>query len=473
MMSRLMAFIGRWLSTHQKFIRRVQWVVILFYAALIIIPSWLALPDDDATLLHNITVFAQFMFWGIWWPFVLLSIVLFGRMWCGVLCPEGSLSEFANRYGRKRAIPKWMKWGGWPLVSFLLTTLYGQMTSVYQYPKPVLLVLGGSTIAAIIVGLIYGKSSRVWCKYLCPVTGVFALLSRLAPYHYKPDKEKWHNYTGKALIQIHCPTVLPLRTMTGSADCLMCGRCAGHRDAIDLTLRSPNEEILVYGKTNQSIWSSLLAMYGLCGVALAAFQWTNSFWLNHLRDVLESWFLAHNIMWVFNTNAPWWIFTNYAEQNDVFTWVFGFELITYILGVGFIIGTISLSLFSLASKIINRNYSLRIFNHLSLSLVPLGGASVFIGLFALTVTLLQKYANLGFLWINDFKAGVLILATFWSIYLALKIICQYAESWQRRILGLIPILISFAMVNYSWLLVLHIWSLKSDSIPWNTLWVGF
>jgi hypothetical protein len=136
-------------------------------------------------------------------------------------------------------------------------------------------------------------------------------------------------------------------------------------------------------------------------------------------------------------------------------------------------GTISLSLFSLASKIINRNYSLRIFNHLSLSLVPLGGASVFIGLFALTVTLLQKYANLGFLWINDFKAGVLILATFWSIYLALKIICQYAESWQRRILGLIPILISFAMVNYSWLLVLHIWSLKSDSIPWNTLWVGF
>ena len=106
-------------------------------------------------------------------------------------------------------------------------------------------------------------------------------------------------------------------------------------------------------------------------------------------------------------------------------------------------------------------------------MVPLGGASVFIGLFALTVTLLQKYANLGFLWINDFKAGVLILATFWSIYLALKIICQYAESWQRRILGLIPILISFAMVNYSWLLVLHIWSLKSDSIPWNTLWVGF
>jgi hypothetical protein len=474
MRTRLANF-GNWLGRHQRAIRGIQWFVILFYAFLIIIPTWLPLPDDTAALFTNMTVFAQFMFWGIWWPFVLLSIIFFGRLWCGVLCPEGSLSEFANHFGMKRAIPKWIKWGGWPFVSFLLTTLYGQMTSVYQYPKPVLLVLGGSTVAAIIVGLIYGKSSRIWCKYLCPVTGVFALLARLAPFRFKPDKEKWHNFQSekdKKIIPIHCPTVLPLRTMSGASDCLMCGKCSNHREAIELTWRSPNEEIIVYGKTNQSIWASLLVIYGLCGVALAAFQWTNSFWLNHMRDVVESWLLTHNMMGAFES-APWWIFTNYPAEHDVFTWIFGLELVVYILGIGFLIGSLIFLLISLATYLINRSYDIKIFNHLSLSLIPLGGCSVFIGLFALTVTLLQKYANLGIIWINQFKGILLILVTIWSIYLVYQIIKQYTNSLLRGIAGFILMLAVYAIVNYSWILVLHIWVLKSDSTSWNTLWIRF
>ena len=471
-MQQALANVGNWLSCHQRIIRGIQWLIILFYAFLIIIPTCLPLPDDSATLFKNITVFAQFMFWGVWWPFVLLSIIFFGRLWCGVLCPEGSLSEFANHYGLHRAIPKWMKWGGWPFVTFLLTTLYGQMTSVYQYPKPVLLVLGGSTVAAIIIGLIYGKSSRIWCKYLCPVTGVFALLARLAPFYFKPDKQKWHDYPIKKVIPIHCPTVLPLRTMTGASDCLMCGKCSNHREAIKLTWRSPNEEIIVHGKTNQSIWTSLLIIYGLCGVALAAFQWTNSFWLNHIRDVIESWLLVHNNMRAFNY-APWWIFTNYPEQHDAFTWIFGFELVGYIIGAGFIFGSLIFLCIAFAASIVNSSFNIRVFNHLSLALIPIGGCSVFIGLFTLTVTLLQKYANFGVTWIGEFKAILLILATIWSLYLAFRIIMQYSASRLRKLISLGLMFVALAVVNYSWILVLHIWVLKSDSIPWNTLWISF
>jgi polyferredoxin len=464
------AHLGNWLGRHQKLIRYVQWFIILIYALLMIIPVFLPLPDESAALLHHFTVFAGFLFWGIWWPFVLISIMLFGRLWCGVFCPEGALSELANRYGRGKNIPKWLRWGGWPFVAFGVTTLYGQMTSVYQYPKPVLLILGGSTVLAMIIGFLYGKSSRIWCKYLCPVTGVFSLLAKLAPWRFQPQQGEWSKDQIQQIKNIHCPTLLPLSKMTGAANCLMCGKCGVAKNSIELKLRSRHEEIVVHGGKKNSFYDSLLIIFGLCGLALAAFQWPNSFWFAHFRDVLDSWLLAHQITWAFNTNVPWWVFTHYPERGDVFSWVYGFEVLIYILSVGFVMGTI-LTILTIFSVKMTGPLTLARFNHFSQSLIPLGGMSIFIGLFANTITLLQKYANLGFVWITEFKLILLALATVWSFVLAYKIIKNYTASYTRRALSLSIMTINFCLLNYSWILLLYVWSFKSDSIPWNAWWI--
>ena len=163
---------GDFLRDHQLAIQRMQWAIVIVYVALLVLPALLPLPDRSASVFNNLSIVAQFAFWGIWWPFVLLSMPLFGRAWCGLFCPEGALTEWASRHGRGGAIPRWMRWGGWPFVAFALTTVYGQLVSVYQYPWAVAVVLGGSTVAAIIVGWLYGKDKRVWCKYQCPVIGV-------------------------------------------------------------------------------------------------------------------------------------------------------------------------------------------------------------------------------------------------------------------------------------------------------------
>ena len=161
------------------------------YVSLLAVPAFLPLPQGAAHIWTNLTLFAQFVFWGMWWPFVLVSMVLVGRLWCGLLCPEGALSERVSEHGRGGAMPHWLQWKGWPFLAFVLTTIYGQMTSVYQYPGPALIVLGGSTVAAIGVGYLWGRNKRVWCRFLCPVTGVFNLLAKLAPLHFRVDRQAW------------------------------------------------------------------------------------------------------------------------------------------------------------------------------------------------------------------------------------------------------------------------------------------
>lgn len=106
--------LGDMLRKHARTIRAVQWIVVAVYLFLIIVPALLPLPPDDAQAFDHLTVFAQWMFWGLWWPFVLLSMLVVGRTWCGLFCPEGTLTEAASRIGLNRHVPRWLRWQGWP-----------------------------------------------------------------------------------------------------------------------------------------------------------------------------------------------------------------------------------------------------------------------------------------------------------------------------------------------------------------------
>jgi hypothetical protein len=292
---------------------------------------------------------AQYLFWGVWWPFVILSIMFMGRVWCGVLCPEGALAEFASRHGRGGAIPKWLRWGGWPFLAFVLTTLYGQLVSVYEYPQAALLILGGSTVAAVAVGWMYGKGKRVWCRYLCPVSGVFSLLARIAPVHFRIDRAAWDAYPATqrrrrlraaARRQAHdqrrpVPRLRPLQ------------RPPRRRRA---SARSPNAEILGAGKTPRTS-EALLLVFGMLGVAIGAFQWTVSPWFVALRQRAAEWLVERDMFWPLGRNAPWWLLTHYPEANDVFTWLDGALILAYIGAVAAVLGGAVLAGLTFAARL--------------------------------------------------------------------------------------------------------------------------
>ena len=449
----LLARLGEAMRRHRRAIVALQWIVVLFYLVLLTVPAFMPLPQSGARILSNLTLFAQFAFWGIWWPFVMLSMMLVGRVWCGVLCPEGALTEWASRRGLGRAIPRWMRWSGWPFVAFACTTVYGQLVSVYEYPKAALLVLGGSTVAAIGVGFVYGRGKRVWCRYLCPANGVFALLARIAPVRFALDEQAWKRHAGRAP-SVDCAPLLDLRHLRSAGACHACGRCSGHRGAIHLAARSPNQEILAARPGDVSSAESVLLLFGVLGLAFGAFQWTLSPWFVAAKLRIAEWLVDRNWLALLDDSAPWWLLTHYPEANDVFTWLDGLMIVFYILASALAVGAIAWLGVAAAARLVRDART--DWKVLALCLLPLAGTSVFVGLSMLTLGQLRG-EGVTFAWVPAARAILLGGGAAWALSLGARRLLAASAPLARRLAALACFAVPPAFVAGLWCLPLYVW----------------
>lgn len=446
-LARHLAAFGDGMRRHARLIRNLQWALVICYALLLVVPALLPLPTSQARLADDLGLVAQFIFWGIWWPFVLLSMLLFGRLWCGTLCPEGTLSEWVSQRGLGRGTPRWLRWGGWPTMGFALTTLYGQLISVYDYAQAALLILGGSSLLAMLVGFVYGRGKRIWCRYLCPVSGVFGLLARLAPIHFRTDEARWLENPPPRLPPPNCAPLLDIRRLQSAAECHACGRCSGQRDAVRLAPRSCNEEVLQHGHEAANRWPVRLLLFGVIGLAMGAFQWTVSPWFVQLRQAAAQWLVEHDIYWPLEADAPWWLLTHYPQRNDAFTWLDGGLICLYILGACLLLGgALHLSL-RLGARLAGGGPAL--FRQLALCLLPLGAAGLFLGLSATTVKLL-RYEGLQLLWVDPARAALLAGAAAWSLYLGWRVCRSTAIRQALPALGALGLCVGLVLTGW-WL----------------------
>ncbi|GHT94160.1 4Fe-4S binding domain-containing protein [Betaproteobacteria bacterium] len=447
-----LASIGLWLRRHRQRIALMQWGVALFYGALVVLPAVLPLPSGDAHLWDNLRLFAQFVFWGLWWPGVMLATVSLGRVWCGLFCPEGFLSELASRHGRGKAAPTWLKWRYWPFIAFVTTTIYGQLVSVYQYAEAALLILGGSTLVAVLVGFLYGHDKRVWCRYLCPASGVFAILAKIAPLHYKVDRAAWDHAGAEQ--PFNCPPLVDVRRMSSASDCHACARCAGQRDAVQLAPRSPFAEILRLDIPARATDAYTL-IFGVMGIATAAFQWTVSPWFLNLKMTLATWLVEHESYRLLDTDAPWWLLTHYPEVNDAFTWLDGILVLTYLLGGGVLLGALLLIAPHIAARLM-RHPGLD-WKRFALTLTPMGAASVILGLTMTTATQLRG-EHLLLLWLPHLRVALLGAGVIASLWLAFALIRQ-AEKVKplRRGGAFFAMTLPVALMTGVWGLAFFVW----------------
>lgn len=117
--------------------------------------------------------------WILWWPAVIFTFLLAGRVWCS-FCPFGYLGQTAQKlFSLKLRVPGFLKNMWWRLALFLALTWATTLWALDRRPMATAWLGLGLTLGAIALAVVFEK--RTFCRYVCPVGGVFGLYSMTAP----------------------------------------------------------------------------------------------------------------------------------------------------------------------------------------------------------------------------------------------------------------------------------------------------
>ncbi|MBI5235444.1 MAG: 4Fe-4S binding protein [Deltaproteobacteria bacterium] len=301
--------IERFFVRHRDRFPYVHAVMFVVFAILILVPPFLPVPAEGAAILDDISLMARFIVWGVWFPLVLLSVVFLGRFWCGVLCPQGALAEHIGKKGLNRPLPKWLRWEGTPVISFIAVTALGQLTGVRDYPLPTLEILGGTMLAAVLVGFLYASGRRPWCRYLCPIGPLLGIFARLGA----PSFER----NGAGAGRCACPTFINTANKVSSSACIECFRCVAPDGSMRLTIRRPGLEIEEIEKREPGLFEAAF-LFMATGLALGAFHWQANPAYIRYKQVLGSLLLYLGVGEFMGKGGPWWIMAAYPEAGEAF-----------------------------------------------------------------------------------------------------------------------------------------------------------
>ncbi|BAO43754.1 polyferredoxin [Thiolapillus brandeum] len=431
---------------------QLVWVhasMFLVFLAVIFLPLFLPEPAENSSIWNNFTRFANFAMWGLWFPLVFLSVIFSGRSWCGLLCPMGAASEWANRKGLQRAIPAWVRWEGTPLISFLIITILGQTVGVRDHPEAMAEVFGGTMLAAILLGFVYGRNKRAWCRHMCPIGLLLGVFSRIGMVQFAPKRPRpgGDRFTEKTV----CPTMIDIPRKEESRHCIECFRCVQPqaRGGLFLRLRKPGEEIENIQKHHANLWEVGFLFMGT-GIALGGFLWLVLPQYQWLRQRVGEWFVDHEIYWIGDT-GPWWLMSVHPERREVFNWLDFFTIVGFMLACMLAI-TVILSLTTAAAswlsmKLGSQRGFRQSFTELGYQYAPVAMISLVIGLGAALfdpLSLLHEAAP------RMVKLALFLTSIAWSLWLSWRILGNQQITPVKRALPLIPGLLGSLAVGAAW-----------------------
>ena len=202
------------------------------------------------------------LFWAWWWPLVLLSHPLVGRLWCAI-CPFMVWGELAQRLARRlgHEPARWPRGDSDPWAAPLLAAGFGAIllwealgdlpNSGWQSSALLLLITAGAVVGSL------RFEKRFWCRHLCPVGGMNGLFAKLAISELRAQAGtcsgsctsyacfKGGPAEGEGLATAGCPLGTHPAHLADNRNCVLCLTCVQacpHR-SVQLRLRPPAADL--------------------------------------------------------------------------------------------------------------------------------------------------------------------------------------------------------------------------------------
>ena len=230
------------LANHHLFPNGLRFVTVPFILSLIIL-TLLGPPHNNP---------ANLIVWAIWWPFLIFSIIISARSWCGY-CPMPVVSDGIN-YFKKKFFPIpavltkygiWIGIAGFALI--LLAEHAAHMFTVSRATSVLLLcILAGTTGT----NFLFGK--RSWCKHFCPLGRMIACSSAISLLELGSNSNVCSSqcHTHDCIKDGNCPMGIHPSAAAVSKDCILCLSCLKRckHQSVRIDIRFPWYEFFVKDK---------------------------------------------------------------------------------------------------------------------------------------------------------------------------------------------------------------------------------
>ena len=244
----------------------VSWLFVVVNLVL-----WLGPQDRAANPMLN-------LFWAWWWPLILLSYPLVGRLWCAI-CPFMVWGQIAQKLTpwRKKSWPHgdMDRWGAPVLAAgFAVILLWEEVWNLENtaWLSSCLLLL--ITAGAVVGSLLFEK--RFWCRYLCPVGGMNGLFAKLSILELRAESGtcsgscssyacfKGGAADGEGLETDGCPLGSHPAHLSDNRNCVLCMSCvqACPNRSPQLRLRPPAADLQPNMHTPSSERGLILVLAG-------------------------------------------------------------------------------------------------------------------------------------------------------------------------------------------------------------------
>jgi len=221
---------------------------------------------------------ASISIWVIWWSLLIISLALFGRVWC-LMCPFGAIGDWVQRRTfYKKASDTFSLNRKWPAkfrnlslaaLFFLVITWADFQFNLVNSPLNTAYFIVALLGLIVIISILFER--RSFCRYACPITGLTGLYSMFAPFELRAkEKETCKTCKEKYCISgnengYECPVFEYPGTMDKNSNCILCTECAKtcHRKNISFNIRSFAGDLFTLTKTRMDEAIFILMLLGV------------------------------------------------------------------------------------------------------------------------------------------------------------------------------------------------------------------